>query len=68
MPGHVRSLGLRSGHQSWGHGSGHVFPSHVAPSQVHKSGDRLGNWSGDASREIAMRSKNGVWMLHMLYR
>jgi len=49
MPGHMRSLVLRSGGQSWGHGSGHVLPSHVAPSQVHESGGRLGNQSGDVS-------------------
>ena len=47
MPGHVRSLESRSGGQSWGCGSGHMLPSHVAPSQVHESGDILGNWSGD---------------------
>ena len=49
MPGYVQSLGSRSGSQSQGHGSVHVLPSHVAPGQVHKSGDGLGNWSGDES-------------------
>jgi len=47
MPGHMRSLGSRSGGQSWGHGRGHMLPSRVAPSQVHKSGGGLGNQSGD---------------------
>jgi len=64
MPGHMRSLESRSGGQSQGHGSSLVLPSPVAPSQVPESGDRLGNQSGDASQEIAIRWKNGVWMLH----
>jgi len=42
-----------------------MLPSCVAPGQVHKSGDRLGNWSGDGMREIAIRWKNGVWMLQL---
>ena len=37
-----------------------MLPNRVAPSQVHESGDSLGNWSGDASREVAIRWKNGV--------
>jgi len=41
-----------------------MLPSCVAPSQVHKSGDSLGNWSGDVGQEIAIRWKNSVWMLH----
>jgi len=41
-----------------------MLPSHVAPSQVHESGDSLGNWSGDVGQEIAIRWKNGVWTLH----
>jgi len=65
MPGHVRSLESRASNQSWDCGSGHVLPSRVAPSQVHKSGDSLGNWSGDEMREIVVRWKNGVWMLHL---
>jgi len=44
-----------------------VLPSHVAPSQVHKSGDRLGNHSGDVGGEIAIRWKNGVWTLQWRY-
>jgi len=36
----------------------------MAPSQVHESGDRLGNWSGDEGKAIAIRWKNGVWTLH----
>ena len=40
-----------------------MLPNRVAPSQVHKSGDRLGNRSGDAEREIVIRWKNGVRML-----
>ena len=63
MPGHMRSLWLRSDSQSWGCGSGHVFPSHVAPSQVRESGGRLGKQSGDGRREIVIRWKNGVWTL-----
>jgi len=47
MPDHVRSLESRLGNQSRGCGSSHVLPSHVAPSQVHESGDSLGNQSGD---------------------
>jgi len=65
MPGHVSSLESRSGGQSQGCGSDHMLPSHVAPSQVHKSGDRLGNWSGDEGGAIAIRWKNGVRMLHV---
>jgi len=64
MLGHVRSLWSRSRNQSRGRGSGHVLPSRVAPSQVHKSGDRLGNWSGDARQLIVIRWKNGVRTLH----
>ena len=41
-----------------------MLPSHVAPSQVHESGDRLGNQSGDESRVIAIRWKNGVQTLY----
>ena len=40
-----------------------MLPSCVASSPVHESGDRLGNRSGDASQEIAIRWKNGVRML-----
>jgi len=64
MPGHMRSLESRASNQSQDHGSSHVLPSHVAPSQVHESGNSLGNWSGDEMREIAVRWKNGVQMLH----
>jgi len=60
MPGHMRSLESGSGNQSQGHGSGHVLPSHVAPSQVHMSGDRLGNRSGNDGQEMVIRWKNGV--------
>ena len=60
MPGHVRSLWSRSGGQLWGCRSSHILPSHVAPSQVHKSGNSLGNWLGDETWEIAIRWKNGV--------
>ena len=49
MPGHMSSLGSKLGVGSWGCGSGHVLPSHMAPSQVHGSGGQLGNWSGDGS-------------------
>jgi len=59
----MRSLGSRSSNQSQGCKSGHVLPSRVAPSQVHKSGDSLGNRSCDERQEIAIRWKNGVWTL-----
>jgi len=42
-----------------------VLPSPVAPSQVHVSGDRLGNQSGDASCKIVVRWKNGIRMLQV---
>ena len=66
MPGHVRSLWSGSGGQSQGCGSGHMLLSHVVPSQVHESGGRLGNWSGDVSWAIAIRWKNGVQMLQLV--
>ena len=68
IPGHVRSLESGLGNQSQGCGSGHVLPSHVAPSQVHASGDRLGNWSGDDGQEMVIRWKNGVRMLQGGFR
>jgi len=65
MLGHVISLWSKSGGQSQGHGSVHVLPSHVAPSQVHKSGDRLGNQSGGGGQEVTIRWKNGRGTLHI---
>jgi len=43
-----------------------VLPSRVALSQVYKSGNRLGNWSGDEGGALVIRWKNGVWTLHKL--
>ena len=65
IPGHMTSLELRSDGQSWGCGSRHMLPGLVAPGQVHKSGDRLGNQSGDGGQEIVRRWKNDRGMLHI---
>ena len=64
MPSHVSSLGLKPGVWSQGCGSGHMLPSHVAPSQVLGSGGWLGNWSGDEVGEASIRLKNDLGTLH----
>ena len=41
-----------------------MLPSQVAPSQVHRLGGWLGNWSGDEIGMMLIRLKNDLGTLH----